>query len=113
MTGMKELVRRKFVLASGHPARWVADGPNLGDFEEREHTLEIFDVPAAEQWPLFQCLHLTRAEARKSLGQRVSIIFHTPAATTLHFPDVRETGGPCRRDIWPGHSVRAIFTEAA
>lgn len=113
MTSEQELVRRLFVLTSGHPARWVADGTSLGDFEDRAHTLEIFDVPAVDQWPLFRRLQLARAEAKKRLGHRVSIIFHTPAVTTAHFPDVRETAGLCRRDLLPGRSVRAIFDRAA
>lgn len=78
----------EFGKATGHPVRW-ADEAVGGDFEGRETTLEIFDVPEDDQEKLFLELAPQRKQARQLLGERLRLLFHTPEATTLHYPQVR------------------------
>lgn len=59
----------EFGKATGHPVRW-ADEAVGGDFEGRETTLEIFDVPEDDQEKLFLELAPQRKQARQLLGER-------------------------------------------
>lgn len=74
------------------PVRWAGDAATPGDFEGREFTLEVFDVPSDEQMGMFSRLRGVRAKAHELLGQSIRIVFHTPEATTRHYADVRPPG---------------------
>lgn len=85
---LRTQLAEKFRNATGRPVRWADDGLR-GDFEGRETTLEIFDVQEDDQENLFLELGELRQEARRLVGERLRLLFHTPEATTRHYPAVR------------------------
>ena len=85
---VRSQLTEKFRQATVRPLRWADEGP-AGDFEGRETTLEIFDVQEEDQKNLFLGLADLRRDAKRLLGESLRLIFHTPEATTRHYPGVR------------------------
>lgn len=58
--------------------RWADHLTSAGDFEGRDFTLELFNVPLAEQRPLRRRLRAVLRQAEALLGSPLRLIFHTP-----------------------------------
>lgn len=82
----------QFRSATSRPVRWAVEAPPQGDFEDRESTIEIFDVQDFDQQRTFATLGPLRRKARELLGRSVRVLFHTPQATTRYYADVRPPG---------------------
>ena len=83
-----------------NPVVWTSSRTTLGDFDGREVTLEIFDVPWEEKRALLGRLRPHRERARQMLGRAVQLVFHAPEATAEHHGWVREEHSsrrPCDR----------------
>jgi hypothetical protein len=85
----REQVRRMFQLTTGKPVRWSDTRTSRGDFEGRDATLEVFDVPEDGQWALFRRLLAHRRAASEKMGSKVALVFHTPAETERLYAWVR------------------------
>jgi hypothetical protein len=72
-------------LLDRRPVRW---GEMAGDFDGREHTLEVFDADAGEQRGLLRRLRHVRAELDEAAGGRLVIVFHTRAESRRLYADV-------------------------
>ena len=79
----------EFSSVTGRPVRWATAGEGLGDFEDRENTLEVFDVQDFEQRTMFSSLRALRRRVREQLGRSIRVVFHTPQATTRYYAGVR------------------------
>lgn len=73
-----------------HPVVWTSSRTSLGDFEGRDFTLEVFDVPWTEKRALLGDLLPQRTRAENVFGRPVQLLFHTPEATDAHYSWVRE-----------------------
>ena len=82
-------ILQDFQTASKRPVRWAVDAPIIGDFDDRETTIEIFDVQDLQQKKMFLDLGPVRRSASDLLGRSVRVLFHTPQATTRYYADVR------------------------
>ena len=85
----REQIRRMFQLATGKPVRWSDARTSQGDFEGRDATLEVFDVPEDGQWALFRRLLAHRRAASEKMGAKVALVFHTPQETERLYAWVR------------------------
>lgn len=83
---LREAIRLRFVAATGgRPVEWSDDRTSRGDFDGREWTLEVFDVPAVEERSLHRSLWPLREEVRKKHRLHLALIFHTPEATEKRY----------------------------
>lgn len=73
----------------GRPVRWTDDRTCRGDFEGREWTLELFDIPREEQRQLHRGFSELRKRFWQATGHSLTFIFHTPEATERHYAWVR------------------------
>ena len=89
MDARSEVLRRFVGCLEGRPVRWLTDAIAFGDFEGREETIEVFDVPQSQQRRLLRDLREARQDARRILGRTVRVLFHTPEATTSLYSHVR------------------------
>lgn len=71
--------------ASKYALRWADQWTAAGDFEGRDFTLEVFNVPVRDQRPLRRRLRDVIRHAEVVLGAPLMLIFHTPEATTRHY----------------------------
>lgn len=69
-----------------NPIHWTSDRTTRGDFDGRDSSLEIFDVPGQQQLAFLRGLREERRQAEALLGQPLVLIFHTPEATRAHYP---------------------------
>ena len=65
--------------------RWTDDRTSRGDFDGRERSIEIFDVPVSQQRALHRRLSDVRKKAAEILGGPVVVLFHSPAETRRHY----------------------------
>lgn len=105
-TDLKRSLLEDVRTVAARPARWAGDATTAGDFEGREFTIEVFDVPSHEQMDLFSRLRAVRLKAAELLGQSIRIVFHTPQATTRHYADVRPPGYRVPLRLIPGSRSR-------
>ena len=85
----RERVRAQIAQLTGRAVRWCDARLSLGDFEGREHTLDVFDIPAAEQRDLNFDLRTVRRKASALFDAPVSFVFHTPEETSRLYAWVR------------------------
>jgi hypothetical protein len=91
----RELIRSQVSrIAGGRPTRWTDERTSLGDFDGREWTLEIFDVPVSESRALHARLWGLKKRVWKHLGHAMTTIFHTPEDTERFYPWVRSEEAP-------------------
>lgn len=81
-------VPRRVAEVLGRPARWAATADSIGDYDGREHTLDVFDAEAREQLALLRALRAERAELERAAGGPLIVIFHTKAETRRLYGDV-------------------------
>ena len=87
----REFIRmRVSQVAGGHVTHWTDERTSIGDFDGRDWTLEIFDVPSSEQRELHARLWSLREVVRKSLGHSLTFIFHRPEETERLYPWARQ-----------------------
>jgi hypothetical protein len=91
--------------AGGRPVRWVDARTSLGDFDGREWTLELFDIPRNERRQLQDQLWALRKQVWERMGHSLVFIFHTPEATEQHYAWVRQKEFRLLDTVQPG-SVR-------
>jgi hypothetical protein len=91
MTTERDFIR-EYVSRSveGRPVRWADARTSLGDFDGREWTLELFDIPRNERRQLQDQLWDLRKEVWDRMGRSLVFIFHTPEATDQHYSWVRQ-----------------------
>lgn len=65
--------------------RWTDEMTSFGDFEGRDLTLELFDIPAGEQRDTLRRLRELRRRCEEILGATLLLVFHTPEATRAHY----------------------------
>jgi hypothetical protein len=92
-----EIVRR---LARNRPVRWVDKNTSAGDFDGREWTVEVFDVPKSDRLTLREKLWDLFSAVRKHTGKPMSLVTHTPEDTTSFYAWVRTE--PNRDTVLPG-----------
>ncbi|KFA88359.1 hypothetical protein [Archangium violaceum] len=92
MVSEREEIRRKVMEAvGGRPVRWTDHRTTKGDFPGRDWTLEVFDVPIAEQKALHS--RLFRGIRRQLWEEKrlcLMTLFHTPENTDRYYAWVRE-----------------------
>jgi hypothetical protein len=71
--------------------RWTDELTSAGDFEGRDLTLEIFDIPVGEQRETHRRLRELRHRSEQILGSAILLVFHTPEATRSHYAGLVET----------------------
>jgi hypothetical protein len=76
-------------IAGGRPVRWADARTTLGDFDGREWTLELFDIPWSERRRLQDELWALREEVWEGMGRALVLIMHTPESTERHYAWVR------------------------
>ena len=86
MTSRQRTLRR-LALATRfeYPLRWADEQTTLGDYEGRDLTLEVFNIPSERQRAYYRKLRSIRHELREELGKRVTLVFHTPEATVRYY----------------------------
>lgn len=72
-------------LLDRRPVRW---GEMVGDYDGREHTLEIFDADANEQRGLLRKLRPVREALDEAAGGPIVLVFHTRAESRRLYADV-------------------------
>src|SRR5256885_7988780 len=85
---MRELAEQK---SGGFVTRWTDERTSTGDFDGRDWTLELFDVPVGEQRSAHARLWELGKMVRNSLGHSLTFIFHRPEETERLYPWVRMT----------------------
>jgi hypothetical protein len=70
--------------------RWTDELTSTGDFEGRDFTLEIFDIPVGEQREMLRRLRELRHRSEKICGAAILLVFHTPEATRSHYAGLLE-----------------------
>jgi hypothetical protein len=75
-------------LLDHRPVRW---GEVPGDYDGRQHTLEVFDADAGEQRGLLRRLRDVRGELDAAAGGPMVIVFHTRAESRRLYADVIDT----------------------
>jgi hypothetical protein len=88
--------------SGGRPALWASGRTSKGDFDGRDWTLEIFDVPAPEQKAVRDALWTLRASLYDARKIALTIILHTPEATTKRYAWVRQQAEPLIDHAVPG-----------
>ncbi|HYO52502.1 hypothetical protein [Archangium sp.] len=97
---IREYVSRRIV--GGRPVRWADGRTTLGDFDGREWTLELFDIPLNERRLLQDPLWALRKQVWEQMGRALVFIFHTPEATERHYAWVRRKELPLLDTVQPG-----------
>ena len=95
----KAIPARVSSLLDDRPVRW---GETHGDYDGREHTLEIFDADAGEQRGLLRRLRHVRAELDEAAGGPLVIVFHTRSESRRLYADVI--------DAWPRRALAELVT---
>jgi hypothetical protein len=73
--------------------RWTDARTSEGDFDGRERSIEVFNVPASQQRNLHRQLKDVRRRAAEILGGPVVVLFHSPEATRRHYQGVLRPAG--------------------
>ena len=68
--------------------RWADAKTTRGDFDGRDATLDVFNVPADRQRDVRRRIRAPLAASRALLGQPIVVVFHTPEATAKYHADV-------------------------
>ena len=74
----------------GKPVEWTSERTSLGDFDGRDWTLEVFDVPPSEIRSVQKQLWTFREHILDKLHKSIQVLYHSPDATTRYYPWVRE-----------------------
>lgn len=75
-------------LLGGRAVQWVPASRQVGDYDGRQRTLEVFDAAPREQRALLRQIRSIREEIERSVGGPLVVIFHTPHETERLFPEV-------------------------
>jgi hypothetical protein len=86
MTHRAEILQR-LAIAVGfrYPLRWADERTTLGDYEGRDLTIEVFNIPSARQRGFFHEIRQHRRELQEMLGRPVTFVFHTPEVTKQYY----------------------------
>nr|AYM53969.1 hypothetical protein [Pyxidicoccus sp.] len=91
MVGEREAIRDYVSrITGGKPVCWLDERISKGDFEGRDWTLEIFDVPHQEQRALHARLWSLNRRVWQALHQSLTLVFHTPEETTRLYSWARQ-----------------------
>lgn len=74
--------------AGSHLPRWADHVTSRGDFEGRDFTIELFNVPVHDQRALRRRLRDVIRQAETLLDRPLLLVFHTPEATATHYASV-------------------------
>ena len=87
MTGARQDAIARLARATGYgkPMRWADRQTTLGDYEGREYTIQVFNIPPESQRQFFRELRSLRDQLEAELGHPISFVFHTPEATAAHY----------------------------
>ncbi len=64
-----------------YPLRWADGTTSLGDYEGRDLTVEVFDIPTRRQREFYRAIRQFREGMLRVHGRAITFIFHTPEAT--------------------------------
>ncbi|MGA9524933.1 MAG: hypothetical protein WBV82_25975 [Myxococcaceae bacterium] len=80
MESDREQIRRLVSeAADGRPTRWANEGATLvGDFDGRDWTLEVFDVPSENEHALFLQLSGIFRDVSSRFGTSLMVVTHPP-----------------------------------
>jgi hypothetical protein len=98
---IREYVSRR---AGGRPVRWADARTTRGDFDGREWTLELFDIPRSERRRLQDELWELREQVWARMGRALVLILHTPESTERHYSWVREEETRMVDTVRPGRA---------
>jgi hypothetical protein len=85
---LEEIPRRVSEVLGGLIARWVPVDRLVGDYDGRQRTLEVFDVPPGEQRVRLRQLRALRPEIERAIEGPLIVIFHTPGETARLYPEI-------------------------
>jgi hypothetical protein len=86
MTNRAEILQRLAIgIGFRYPLRWADERTTLGDYEGRDLTIEVFNVPSVRQRGFFHEIRQYRRELQETLGRPVTFIFHTPEVTKQYY----------------------------
>jgi len=68
-----------------YPLAWTDDRTTLGDYDGRDLTIEVFNIPSNRQRAFFGELSQRRRELADEFGRPVVFIFHTPKVTARYY----------------------------
>jgi len=82
-----------------YPIRWTDEKTTLGDFDGREFSIDVFNIPVSAQLDFLSQIREIRKKISEMIGSRCFFIFHTPAATKKHYSHLFPvTKGICIED---------------
>ena len=64
-------------IIEGRPVRWAPPKRNLGDFDGRERTLQVFNADAKDQRRLLDEIDRHRAPFEEAAGGPLVVVFHS------------------------------------
>ena len=71
-----------------YPLRWVDDKTSSGDFDGREASIDVFNIPVAKQISFLTQIRQVRNKIREMIGHRCIFIFHSPESTMIHYANL-------------------------
>jgi hypothetical protein len=77
MKRREDVLPRLVTLLDGRPVRWAEPPQNVGDYDGRDRTLEVFNADSGEQRELLRRLRPVRPEIEAIVGGSVVVVFHT------------------------------------
>ena len=88
----RDIIRELAEQTSGFVTCWTDERTSMGDFDGRDWTLELFDVPMSQQRSVHARLWQLGKMVRNSLGHSLMFIFHRPEETKRLYPWARKPG---------------------
>lgn len=71
-----------------YPMRWADEQTTMGDFDGREFTIDVFDIPLTEDLVFLAKIRDVRNRIYEMIGSRCLFIFHSPEATQKYYAHI-------------------------
>lgn len=93
MTEQKRHALQRLDLLTGfrYPLRWADEVTSLGDYDGRDLTIQVFNIPSERQREFHRSLREFRSELRREFGKPITFVFHTPEATRQYYAHLFST----------------------
>jgi hypothetical protein len=83
---LTEVAQRISAVLGDRRVRWSPAERQVGDYDGRQRTIEVFDAAAGDQRQLLRALRPLRDEVERLIGGPLIVIFHTPAESERLYP---------------------------
>lgn len=117
MTKTEAVRTLEFQTGFRYPLRWADGTTSLGDYDGRDLTIEVFDIPTRRQREFYRAIRQLRDTMLRVHGRAVTFIFHTPEATRQFygylFPSTcgATFDGPIHISLVPGSAGTRVVVE--